>query len=339
MKNKSNFDIEWKNIRVEVKLDTHSFRDLRSTILDLASWLADHPEKRALIVLSDSRITDKRLQYERLRAERAIRPDIMSRLTISLFTRGRYIGLPKDMEDDFVVLLNNRLSNKSLKYKHRDSYYDILQILLNHWLLGKGPVTRTDLGDMAGCSYPTVAAALRRLGPYLSKKHYRRVELKQFPREEWGRMLAVSDHFRETTRFVIRSNDVLPIENYISRLVKMRIDDLAIGGVLGAKHYYHDLDITGAPRLDLSLHRFGKKTDLGFISKLDPALQPIENTLQPPSVVVHVVFRKKSFFTPRLEGLYWADQVECLMDLYEAHMDQQANDFLLALESERIGKE
>jgi hypothetical protein len=33
----------------------------------------------------------------------------------------------------------------------------------------------------------------------------------------------------------------------------------------------------------------------------------------------------------------WADQVECLLDMHEAHLDAQATSFLKALERDRRG--
>ena len=111
--------------------------------------------------------------------------------------------------------------------------------------------------------------------------------------------------------------------------------DLAIGGVLGARHYDPKLDLVGIPRLDLSQHSPRRRLDLGFIRSLDPALKLVEDPLEPATVVVHAVRHAHSLFSPREGGLQWADPIECLLDLHEARLEQQATELLDALEARR----
>lgn len=328
-------DDHWQDIGVEVKHETHGFRNLRASLLGLAYWLAGHPENRGLLLLLDSRITEKRLEDERELASRVILPEVMHRLIVASGIDGRYIGLPQDLGDDFHAWLDRLVSKEAPGCKSKETYYAILQILVHQWLLGKAPLTRKALGSMAGCSYPTVAAALRRLGPYLEQGSSRRMELTHFPREEWKRMLAISDRIRETVRFAVVSGEARTPEAHLRRLAQMGAENVAIGGVLGARHYYSDLDLVGTPRLDLSLHCPGKRAGLEFIQKLDPALRRVDSALDAADVVVHIVRRAEAFFVPREGGLQWADPVECLMDLHEAHLEVQATEFLGALEAQR----
>jgi len=328
-------DGQWRDIVVEVKRATHGFRNLRASLLGLAYWLAGRPENRALLLLVDSRITEKRLQHERELASRVISQEIMRRLIIASGGGGRYVGLPQDLGDDFRAWLDQLVSKEPSRCKSKETYYAILQILVHQWLLGKAPLTRKALGSMAGCSYPTVAAALRRVGPYLGQGSSRRIELMHFPREEWKRMLAISDRIRETVRFAVASGEARSPEAHLRRLAQMGAENVAIGGVLGARHYYSDLDLVGTPRLDLSLHCPGKRAGLEFIQKLDPALRRVDSALEAANVVVHIVRRAEAFFVPREGGLQWADPVECLIDLHEAHLERQATEFLAALEAQR----
>jgi hypothetical protein len=110
--------------------------------------------------------------------------------------------------------------------------------------------------------------------------------------------------------------------------VKLNSPGLAIGGVLGAKHYFPDLDLVGTPRLDLSLHGPGKHMNLQFVERLDPALKRVADPLVPANVVVHAVSHADPSFAPRDGGLAWADPVECLFDLHEARLDAQASQLL-----------
>jgi len=90
-----------------------------------------------------------------------------------------------------------------------------------------------------------------------------------------------------------------------------------------------------APRLDVSLHSPGKRLDLEFIGRLDPALKRVEDPCAPANVVVHAVRHADPQSTPRKDGLAWADPLECLFDLYEARLDMQAGQFLEALQRQR----
>jgi hypothetical protein len=114
----------------------------------------------------------------------------------------------------------------------------------------------------------------------------------------------------------------------LRRLQRLQRDDLAVGGVWGAKHYQPGLDLAGNPRLDICLHASGKRVDWSFVEQLDPALEMTRRRDEAPTLVVHVLRRATSLFRPNADGLPWADPVECLLDLHEAHFETQAHDFL-----------
>jgi hypothetical protein len=173
------------------------------------------------------------------------------------------------------------------------------------------------------------------LGSLLERRPDRRVILRWFPREEFARLLAVADRARSTTRFADQSGRPRTPESHLHRLETLNPPGLAIGGVLGARHYYPDLDLVGTPRLDLSLHSPGKRMNLDFLEKLDPALKRVEDPLAPANVVVHAVRQADAQFSPREGGLAWADPLECLFDLHEARLEMQAAQFLEALQHHR----
>jgi hypothetical protein len=202
-------------------------------------------------------------------------------------------------------------------------------------LLNKGPMTVKWLAESTGYSYPTVASILKNLGSVIERQSDRRIGLNQFPTEAFSRLIVNSEIDRSAVCYTDYSKQPFSTEFYIRRLEKLNLPDLAIGGVLGARHYYPELDLVGTPRLDLSRHSSGESSDLEFINKLDPALKPVDDPYQPADVVVHFVRHKKSFFEPREGGLFWADPVECLLDLHELHLEAQATEFLNVLQSRR----
>jgi hypothetical protein len=321
-------DGQWQDVWVEVKSQTHGFRNLRASLLGLAYWLASDPKSRGLLVLVDSRITEERLQKELQLAGQVLLPDVMHRLTVAVAKEKQYFGFPPDLGNDFRTWLDQLIFKDSQKAKPRESFYTIFEILLHQWLLGQGPMTSDWLMKAAGCSYPTVAGALHRLDHYLRRHSDRRVELRCFPREEWARLLAVADDVRATVRFADRSGQPRSPESLLRRLQHLQRADLAVGGVWGAKHYHPNLDLEGNPRLDLSFHCPNKNVDLGFVEQLDPALKKTERRDEPPSLVIHIIQRSVSLFQAGKDGLQWADPVECLLDLQEARLESQAFEFL-----------
>jgi len=324
----------WKNLWVEIKTQLHGFRNFRSILFEMAYWLAQNPKNRGLLVLAESRITENRLNEEMQRAARVFHPDALSRLSVAISKEGRYHGLPKNLGNEFTSWLDAlvRKGSGSPPAKTRDSFYLILEILMHQWLLHKGPMTTDWLMKAVGCSYPTVAGALGRLAHVLHRSSDRKVELRNFPKEEWARLLAASDRIRSTVRFADVSGKPRPLENHLRRLEKLKIPNLGIGGVVGARHYHPNLDLIGTPVLNFSLHCPDGVMDLEFIAKLDPALKLVRDPLAPAQVIVHAVRRANAFFQPRKEGLAWADPAECLLDLQEAKLETQAGEFLEALQ-------
>ena len=209
------------------------------------------------------------------------------------------------------------------------------KILLHHLLTDGQFVTAEWLARTSGYTYPTVANVLQSLGSLIERGSDRRFRLRWFPHEELARLVALSDRARATARYADRSGQPRSPEAHLARLEKLNLSGLALGGVLGAKHYFPDLDLVGTPRLDLSQHARDHRIDLDFIEKLDPALQRVKDPLEPASVVVHVVSHANSLFVPREGGLQWADPVECLLDLHEAHLETQAAQFLAVLRNQR----
>ena len=326
-------DGRWKHgqhdVWVEVKFQTHSFRNVRASLLGLAYLLSGDPKARALLVLTDSRITEERLQAELRLAEQTLRPDVMQRLALVIEKDHGYLGLPPDLGSGFRVWLDELVNKESHEgNKRRQSHHAVLEILLHQWLLGKGPMTTDWIMKTAGSSYPTVANELRRLEHVLVRHSDRRVELRYFPSEEWARLVTLSDEVRATARFVDRSGQARSPQSLLRRLAQLGRNDLAVGGIAGARHYDPDIDLAGVPRLDLSMHCRDKRVDWSFVERLDPALEKTERRDEPAALAVHLVRREVSLFQSDDAGMQWADPVECLLDLHEARLEPQAREFL-----------
>ena len=305
-------------------------------LMQLAYEMAQKPDAWGFLVLPDVAITVDRLRDEWQRVAAILRPDLLDRLTLCVGDRDHLIGIPRDPDGRTQRFLSKYFAaERSPRLSRGDASFVILKILLHQWLTVGDPVTTDWLAQTAGYSYPTVANALAGLGSLIERQTNRKISLRWFPRDQFAHMLATSDRARGTARFADRSAQPRSPESHVRRLEKLKIPYLAIGGVLGAAHYFPDLDLAGVPRLDLSQWDSGEGLNLAFIEQLDPALQRVRDPLEPATVVVHQVRHANSLFRLREGGLRWADPVECLLDLHEAHLATQAAQFLKALEHKR----
>jgi hypothetical protein len=336
---KLGIDAEVGHRLIEVKIGAAGIRGVRMGLMQLAYALAKRPETEGILVLSDAAITEERLLEEWKQAATVLRADVMNRLTLCIEKEGRVRGITRSIDLDLkrIVLdeVEKEQANAGPRLNRADASFVVLKILLHQWLTKGGFVSANWLARTSGYTYPTVANVVQELGSLIERGSDRRFRLRWFPQEEFARLVALSDRARSTARYTDSSGQPRSPEAHLARLEKLNLPGLAIGGVLGAKHYDPDLDLVGTPRLDISLHARDQRADVNFIEKLDPALKRISDPLAPASVVVHTVYHADSLFVPREGGLHWADSVECLLDLYDAHLDIQAGQFLDALRAMR----
>jgi hypothetical protein len=333
-------DAEVGHRLIEVKIKAAGVRGIRMGIMQLSYALAKRPETEGILVLSDPGITDQRLQEEWVRASAVLRADVVNRLTLCTESGGRVSGITRSIDTDLKGILLDIVEKERAKIGPRinraDASFVISKILMHEWLTKGGFVSANWLGRISGYTYPTVAKAIEELGSRIERGPDRSFRLRWFPQEEFARLVALADRARATARYGDSSGQPRSPEAHLARLERLSIPGLAIGGVLGAKHYDPDLDLIGTPRLDISLHARNPRTDLDFIEKLDPGLKRINDPLQPASVVIHTVYHADPLFVPRRGGLHWADPVECLLDLHDARLDVQAGQFLEALRKKRL---
>jgi hypothetical protein len=332
-------ETEVENRLIRIQPGVTSVRSLRIALIELAYALTARPQLLAILLLTGVAITRKRLEQEWEMALSVFRPDLLDRLSICISDGDRISGIPRNPDPEteraLVELLRSRGAGATEPVSRTDARFVITKVLLHQWLTSGEAVTVDWLGKTSGYSYPTVATVLQRLGSLIERDSSRRVGLRSFPADEFARMVAVSDGARSTVRFADSSGNARSAEAHLRRLEKMNPPNVALGGVIGAKHYDPDVDLVGTPRLDLSIHCSHQNLDVALIQKLDPALKPVTDPRSPANVVVHAVHHLDPFFKARQAGLQWADPVECLLDLHEGRLQPQANEFLEALERNR----
>lgn len=289
-----------------------------------------------LLCLVSPRMTEERIEKEWKLCSRVLRPEVVRRLAVHVALAGgrsRSFGevaesLAEELCRD-TVRRERRSGTASLRAP--DYSFIILKLFVYGWLTYRGPITARWLADTAGCSYPTVASATRRIERAITRRQDRRLELREFPRQEWSRLLTIADEARSTMRFADRSGQPRSALSLLQRLQELRPRGVALGGILGARHYHPGLDLMGLPRLDVCVHSPERSAEVGFVRRLDPALEVTSDPTEPARLVVHFVRHHASLFEPDSGGLPWADPAECLMDLHEARLEPQAAELVRAL--------
>jgi len=324
---------------IEVKTGLAALRNLRASLVQLAYATEARPGSQGILLLPDVAVTRERLEREWQLAASVFRPAVMERLSLCLGAAAPFEGIPHDPDPETQRVLTEVLARertaRGVSRTRGDAQFVVLKVLLHHWLTNGEAVTTDWLMRVSGYSYPTIAGVLEKLGSLIERRSDRRLRLRWFSREEFARLLSLSDDARATARFADRSGQDRSPEMHLRRLEKLAPEGIGIGGVLGARHYLPELDLVGLPRLDLSLHCSTRQMDLGFIQELDPALARTSDPLEPATVVVHAVRHADPFFRERSGGLAWADPVECLLDLHEARLDLQASQLLDAIQRQR----
>jgi len=323
-------DLRFGNTIVEVRSDLHSFRNLRAALLQLAYYLTEQPDERGLLVLANPRITDAALRNEWRLAEQTLRPDILRRLSVAAERGAEISAIAGELDPELRKRVRDMVDRqaRAQPVRARQPSEAIFLVLLLGWFRRKGPMTTQYLMQAVGCSYPTVASALRRLGNSVRRFSDRRVQLWGFPSEEWQRAVTNLGRVHPTLYYADRSGQRRSPESLLRRALGLDRGDIAVGGVLAARHYYPALDLRGTPRLDLTLHSPAGSADLSFVEQLDPALERTDSKEEPVALAVHVLRTRAVFFETIDDGLPLADQVDCLLALHDARLEPQAREFL-----------
>lgn len=315
-------------ILVEVK-STNSVRDVRDALLTLAYALrGEAATTRAVCVLTGSKLSGSRLADE-LRMFRAIvRPSVAPRVhVLQSAPEGAFVGsfqpAPQFSRWLHRVLGSEIPADRSPRRGQRQA---VVATLVQHLLWGTGPVTLKWLQDICKVSYPTVAAALNELDALgaLERSSGRGVSLRPLMIAQWMEIARGHAAKRKAVGFVDPTGLAVPaaLARRLWRLQQQgKISgSVRVGGVLGASHHFAELDITAAPRLDLSFD--GPAVDL--VQKLDAALVAQADPRQRPVLVVHQTLAPWLLGSDRDERRRWAPELDCLADLIEQGLTREA---------------
>jgi len=318
-------------ITVKARAGISNVRDLRADLLTAAYEYIEGKTGTTLI-LQDCKLSPNRLSEER-RLFAMLAPEAAKHVSILVQDENNKIDVASRLLKDGSSQEFNNISIRS-KRAPGVGRYNVNNILLLNWIDGLGRQMIKSISEASGTSYPTTAAAISILADQglLNIEKDRSVSLKYFPIEQWRKWIASGFEHRKSARFIDRSGQPRPPSSLIKRLQQLGRDDIAISGIEGARFHYPDLDLSGSLRLDLVLNG-NQKSDLAFVKKIDPALERSDNPFHKADLVIHFLDRPKTHFERNGELLI-ADPLECLADLYNMKLDQQADQMLRFL-SER----
>lgn len=324
----------------EVKAGVRGVRDVESALMQLARYLIGHSAERGVLVLPDVVIREERLRHEWDGFAKVARIDLHQRMRIVGERDGQLFGIP-DMPDAKVVgAIRKHLAKPRRESERPDRvrqadfwYFTVVKLLMHRFVTTGEPMKIGDLATAAGCTYATVRRVLESLGSVIERGSDRSARLRWFPRPELARLSAVAPRVRKTARFTDRTSSTRSAEQHLKRLQRLAESDVAVGGIIGARHYASDLDIVGVSRLDLSLGTTWKRhknAAADLARRIDPALLQTEDPLTPATLVIHQVPHAVDLFVA-VGPTRYADPIDCLLDLYEARLDGAARDFLHAI--------
>ncbi|MDY0150282.1 MAG: hypothetical protein RBT03_09390 [Kiritimatiellia bacterium] len=322
-------DLDSETAVIEVKATLSAVRGMRDALISLAIRVLED-NRHGYLLLLDPGLSNSFLEKELRKIKFALRPDLAKRLFLVVAKQGKIMEGVGSIPSEDRELLNRAIAAEKkhgTKLASPNKQDEVFLVMLHQWVTGQGPMTSRWLEETVDCNYRTVASAIERLGHAVRRQSDRSVALKYFPEQEWGRLLAVAQRTRSTMLYADASGQPRSPESLLRRLPGLNRPDVAVGGVLGAKRYFDDLDIVGTPRLDLCIHCPGKRIDLEFVQKLDPGLVRTRDTHQPAQLALHFLRRKEPLFDKKSQEFPWADSVECLLELYSARLDPQARSF------------
>lgn len=340
-------DARWQGpggaVLVEFK-KTHSMRDVRHALLTLAYLIRrEPPSTTAVCVLVDSRLSDNRLRDELQQLRQVVHPEIASRVHY-LVDKGdarrnivAFSGSLTDAPADFYPWLEAQVAAERVRGHgpQLPPRQGVMAALAQLRLRNLAPVTIKHLQAVCDVSYPTVAAVLKELTQkgWLEDTGERGVRLRPLTVGEWMELAQDHARLRKAQLFTDPTGQSAP-QQMTRRLARLQASkklprSVRVGGVLGATGHFPALDITAAPRLDISVDAEPAR----IVALLDAGLQPKTRPEQRVALAVHVTREPLGNeqglgSEPRL-----ASELECLADLIEMGYTREASEMARHMES------
>lgn len=319
---------EGGRVIVEVKEHLSGARELLAAAAALAVECQRSPRvEQAYLVLWQPRTSLDRTRGEWTAFCESLRVEVATRLRLVCVQSSDDLLIPDDnLGRQLAHAVRSAYEGPPHPTTKIDRSYEVLKILSHRYVRGESAIKISELQRQTGLSHPSVARALKHLQKYLVRESDRSVRLGAWPIENWVVMRALAPKLRRTIAYTDATGRSIDLSRMLTRIKRMKAAAVAVGGVVGARFWQPDIDIDGTPRLDLSVHAPDGRANLGFVEKLDVALEPSTDVANAP-LVVHWLVRADPLFTLSEDGLQIADPIEILLDLEELRFTEQIGAF------------
>ncbi len=300
--------------------DLKNTRDLRTLLLDAAYQLQAQPDLTdAHIYLHSCTLAKKRVELEVEQFKRVTQPHIAERIMCHDIRATALQGERLAMDGaSHVVDLSRKPTTASQEA--------VLAYLLQRHLQSLPGVSINTIAVETKASLPTIYKVLNTYEHCIEKDtEDKTIRLSHFAQSDWLYWIQRSNQL-SSVYFIDRSGTPRSANRLAKELARLQRDDLAVGGLMGALHHLPNLDATNSPQLDILVHGT-RRTDLSFITDIDPGLERHKGRSELAHVVVHFIDRPASLFWHE-DGQNWGALPDCVANMQKAGLTHQVNDAL-----------
>lgn len=316
---------------VEVQ-STNNARDVRGALLALAYALEKElTSTQAMLVLTQSKLSTARLREELNRFRDIVKDGVGRKIHLVAFDEAvdRMNGASAPLNEDLALFIRNLVLHEKATQGGRVSRVFVQSLIVDRWLQGQPMASASEVLGESRASKPTVIAAL---------EHLRQLDVIAGPNgdfavwppgwDAWHSLALDLKSERKAVRFADPSGLARGPSALLNRLHKLMDGaspppDVALSGVLAAYQFHEHLNITAAPRLDLSVYDANTK----FVRKLDAGLVEVDNPRTHAPLVLHLGRRLRKPLSTGTRGVGLASPLECLADLLDIGLTAEAHDF------------
>lgn len=303
--------------------DLKNTRDLRSLLLEAAYALLECPlATEAHIYLHHCTLAKRRVTMEFEKFKKIALPKIAKRINLH-DTR-----LPAERE----MVLSEKAVGTAIDHPRKPnaaSQEAVVAYLLQRYLESLPGVSVSTVAEQTQASLPTIYKVLKIYGHCIDRdSEEKTLRLRSFGQNDWQHWIQRSNQL-SSVYLIDRSGAPRSASRLAKGLARLKREDIAIGGLMGALHHLPGLNATASPQLDILVHGT-RRADLSFIAEIDPGLELHEGRPDVAHVVVHFIDRPAPLFV-RYGGQQWGSLPDCIANMHKAGLTHQVNDALRLL--------
>jgi hypothetical protein len=300
--------------------DLKNTRDLRTLLLDAAYELQAQPDfVDAHVYLFGCTLAKRRVDMEVEQFKSIVQLHIAGRILVHHIRAAA-------RQSEQLAMDGPHLVSEPTRKPSTASQEAVVAYLLQRQLQSLPGVSISTIAAETKASLPTIYKVLNTYEHCIDKDpEDKTLRLRYFAQNDWLYWIQRTNQL-SSVYFIDRSGSPRSTTRLAKELARLQREDLAIGGLMGALHHLPALDATSSPQLDILVHGT-RRTDLSFITEMDPGLERFEGRTEMAHVVVHFIDRPAPLFV-RQEGQNWGALPDCIANMQKAGLTHQVNDAL-----------